>query len=169
MMNVFYTNKCPVQSAKEHSYVHVVKMLSEYVQLMSTAHKLVDGVDKGFKATHPHHPSCVWVRQSKAHYDWVWQCAKALSDIYTQRTGKIHKSSLELKVLADSPVGVKLVTFSKPPVAAPDKFKAMAIWYDTETAYQAYLNEKFVEWKNRDKPMKVEFPCGVPSWYKEIV
>ena len=42
-MNVFYLDKDPVVCAEMHNDKHVVKMLVEYAQLMSTAHRIIDG------------------------------------------------------------------------------------------------------------------------------
>lgn len=163
-MNVFYTNRCPIQSANEHCYVHVVKMLTEYCQMAATAHKLLDNVDKPFKPTHPNHPSAVWMRQSKDHYDWVIRCALRLSEIYTQKSGKIHKSSLALAQMLDAPKNIPQKGFTEPPVAADDKFKAIAVMQGAAIGYQHYLNSKHAEWRSRAKPMKVEFPVSKPHW-----
>ena len=42
-MNIFYLHKDPEISAKMHCDKHVVKMIIEYAQLMSTAHRILDG------------------------------------------------------------------------------------------------------------------------------
>ena len=42
-MNIFYLHKDPRQCAQMHCDKHVVKMIVEYAQLMSTAHRVLDG------------------------------------------------------------------------------------------------------------------------------
>ena len=42
-MNIFFLNTDPKVCAQEHLDKHVVKMIVEYAQLMSTAHRLLDG------------------------------------------------------------------------------------------------------------------------------
>lgn len=42
-MNIFYLSHDPVKCASEHNDKHVVKMILEYTQLLSTAHRLLDG------------------------------------------------------------------------------------------------------------------------------
>ena len=164
-MNVFYTNDCPIQTANEHCYVHVVKMLTEHCQMLTTAHHLVDGTTLDWKPTHPDHPSTVWIRSSKAHYDWVVQCSLRLAEIYKEHSGKVHKSAIYLQKLLKAPRNISNKSFVAPPVAAEDKFKAMAIWHDVPTAYQAYLNSKFAEWACREKPIRVEWGNrGSPAW-----
>ena len=43
-MNIFYLHKDPKVCAEQHLDKHVVKMLIEYAQLMSTAHRMLDGI-----------------------------------------------------------------------------------------------------------------------------
>ena len=42
-MNIFYLDRDPKIAAQYHLDKHVVKMIVEYAQLMSTAHRLLDG------------------------------------------------------------------------------------------------------------------------------
>ena len=44
-MNVFYLDPDPVKCAKMHVDKHVVKMIVEYAQLLSTAHRMLDAVE----------------------------------------------------------------------------------------------------------------------------
>ena len=168
-MNVFFTNECPIVAADEHCYVHQNKMIIEYTQLLSTAHHVLDGERANdivgiYKKTHANHPSAVWVRKSSEHYIWLWECAMRLCELYTQRTGKTHKTEAVLWNLSLAPFNCPDHGFAFPPVAAPDKFKAMAVFSGVAVAYQRYLVEKFEEWKQREKPIAVEFD-DVPLWY----
>ena len=49
IMNIFYLHKDPEISAKMHCDKHVVKMIIEYAQLMSTAHRILDGDEYTFR------------------------------------------------------------------------------------------------------------------------
>jgi len=42
-MNIFYLDHNPKTCAEQHCDKHVVKMIIEYAQLMSTAHRILDG------------------------------------------------------------------------------------------------------------------------------
>ena len=42
-MNIFYLNESPETCAQMHCDKHVVKMIIEYAQLLSTAHRVIDG------------------------------------------------------------------------------------------------------------------------------
>ena len=98
-MNIFYLDRDPKQCAEWHIDKHVSKMLIEYAQLMSTAHRVLDGEQytdlsktgrkvKRWKlsnpnadntiylACHVNHPSAIWVRQSISHYNWLYNLGK---------------------------------------------------------------------------------------------
>ena len=115
-MNVFYLDRDPVTAAKMHCDKHVVKMIIEYAQLMSTAHRVLDGEmyygltkngrkikrwklnsnmeDILYKASHINHPSAIWARQSNNNYNWLYCLFTALCDEYTHRYGKVHERVL---------------------------------------------------------------------------
>ena len=44
-MNIFALDECPVKSAEMACDKHCVKMIIEYAQLMSTAHRMLDGLE----------------------------------------------------------------------------------------------------------------------------
>ena len=45
-MNVFFLDNCPIKSAKAQCDKHVVKMILETAQLLSTAHRVLDGDER---------------------------------------------------------------------------------------------------------------------------
>ena len=63
-MNLFYLHRDPVEAARLQCDRHVVKMILETAQMLSTAHLELDGKQVAYKATHKNHPSTVWVRSS---------------------------------------------------------------------------------------------------------
>jgi hypothetical protein len=104
---------------------HVVKMILESAQLLSTAHRVLDGVEiegksqtgrkakrwilpdarEGviYMATHMNHPSAVWCRNSVQNYDWLVDHMFALMREYTHRYGKTHKCYGEISYMLQSP------------------------------------------------------------------
>ena len=42
-MNVFYLHTSPIEAARMHCDKHCCKMIIEYGQLLSTAHRVLDG------------------------------------------------------------------------------------------------------------------------------
>lgn len=164
-MNIFTTSECPVQSAKDHCNVHF-KMCVELAQLLSTAHYELDGQIVGYKPTHKNHPSAIWTRQCSGNYQWAYEHFKALCAEYTFRTGKVHKSSELLCLLAKQPSKIEIGERTAFALAMPDEHKKLGI-FDQTKAYQSYLNSKFQEWQLRPKPISVDWGLrGAPSWYK---
>ena len=73
-MNIFYLHDDPEVCAKSHCDKHVVKMILEYSQLLSTAHHELDGEPsiECYKSTHKNHPSALWARTNRSNYNWLW-------------------------------------------------------------------------------------------------
>ncbi len=53
-MNIFYLDPDPVLAAQQQCDKHVVKMIVESAQMLSTAHRLLDGRKIGKVWVHPH-------------------------------------------------------------------------------------------------------------------
>jgi hypothetical protein len=167
-VNIFYLDADPAQAAFAHCDKHVVKMILEYAQLLSTAHHefkseyispnppIID--DNGqhislYKPTHRNHPSAIWVRQSPRHYSWTLACLYALSGEYTWRYGKTHKTTRLFPLLTNAPKTLRdcADTFSPPPQCMPDEYKHA----DTVQAYRNYYNgakRSILKYTKREQP-----------------
>ena len=177
-MNIFYLHEDPVRSAQLHCDKHVVKMIIEYAQMLSTAHRMLDGtqyIDQSsgrrikrwrldnsnmdgvlYKASHINHPSAVWVRENAIQYQYMYDLFVALCDEYTYRYGKVHMTDDKLRELLNVlPQNIKLGTWRQPPPAMPDycKHEDSIISY-----HKYYANEKkgFAKWTNRERPTFME-------------
>ena len=113
-MNIFYLDKRPDDAAEMHCDKHCVKMILEYAQMLSTAHRELDVnvPDILYKSTHKNHPSTIWTRSSKQHYDWLFRLFRMLSAEYSLRYSngefKVHKSWDKLgKILEVAPKNIK--------------------------------------------------------------
>ena len=153
-MNIFYLDNHPDEVAEMHCDKHCVKMILEYAQMLSTAHRELDGnvPDILYKSTHKNHPSTIWTRSSKQHYDWLFRLFRMLSAEYTLRYGKIHKTWEKLgKILETAPKNIVENGWSDPPQCMPDHCKKP----DTIDAYRNYyLTEKasFSTWNYSKQP-----------------
>ena len=98
-MNIFYLDKNPKLCAQYHVDRHVVKMILETAQLLSTAHWLTGG-EGPYRATHKNHPSAIWARSNKSNYNWLCKLGLELCEEYTYRYGKIHKTQQHLEWLS---------------------------------------------------------------------
>ena len=162
-MNIFYLSDCPQEAAESHNDKHCVKMILESAQMLSTAHRELDGdvPDILYKSTHKNHPSTIWARSSKQHYDWLYRLFRQLSAEYTLRYSKsgnwgrdlkVHKTWDKLgKILKTTPKNIKDNGWVDPPQCMPDHCKKP----DTIDAYRNYyLTEKssFSTWKYSQQP-----------------
>lgn len=148
-MNIFYLSSDPVEAAKYHCDKHCVKMIVEYAQLMSTAHRLTDSPvkEKCYRATHKNHPSSIWVRSSQQNYRWLWYCFAALGQEFLERRNKPHKTYTKLLAVLKNIPDIPDEPFSEPPQCMPDYCKVVG---DSVFAYRRYYRmEKagFAKWE----------------------
>jgi len=100
-------------------------MILESAQLLSTAHRIIDGIEyEGrtasgrkvkrwklpdsretslYSATHVNHPSSVWCRTNGENYMWLVKHFEGLLSEYKFRYGKTHKCEGMLDVLNSMP------------------------------------------------------------------
>jgi hypothetical protein len=156
-MNIFYLDEDFETAAKMHLDKHVVKMIIEYAQLMSTAHRMLDGdvyIDDSsgrkmkrwrhpsdnmdavlYKASHINHPSAIWTRSTFTNYLWLYSLWEELCKEYTYRYGKVHLTQQKLQdVLNMPPSNISDGPLTKMPQAMPDDVKMK----DSIAAYRNY-------------------------------
>lgn len=174
-MNIFYLDHDVVKCAQYHNDKHVVKMIIEYAQLLSTAHRVLDGVESVglsktgrkqkrhvlsdgresllYHATHLNHPSAVWARDSTDNYLWLYNLFCAVCDEYTYRYGRTHLTDQKLRhVLSHVPKNIAKKPFTGPTPAMPDEVK---INDNSLASYRNYyINNKthLASWKKRSTP-----------------
>jgi hypothetical protein len=181
-MNIFYLSYNPKFCAQEHCDKHVVKMIVEYAQLLSTAHRVIDGfayndtsvngrkvkrfkLDEPresnlYKACHINHPSAVWARSSTSHYKWLYELFEQCCIEYTRRYGKYHATESLKSYLRNPPRNLPPLGWTDPPPAMPDKYKVQG---DSIQSYRNYyIGEKvsFAKWKS---------PSVEPQWYSTAI
>ena len=156
-MNIFYLDKNPKVAAQMMCDKHVVKMILESAQMLSTAHRVLDDDKKAdsrglYKMAHKNHPSTIWVRASSENYRWLWKHFDALLKEYTHRYGKHHATERLRNVLFMPPLNiVHGVPFTEPPQCMPPYCKGT----DTVNSYRTYyILEKsgFANWTKRNMP-----------------
>lgn len=157
-MNIFFLHSNAKMAAIFHCDKHVVKMIIESAQLLATAHH-EHGHPVSYKPTHKNHPSAVWTRESKLHYNYVYDLAIALCKEYTKRYGKTHATEHILKKeLSVAPPSLTFSGWKNPPQCMPDECKTD----DTVQAYRQYYRYKknimVMKW-NKDK-------AYAPDWMR---
>ena len=160
-MNIFHLHKDPKICAEYHCDKHVVKMILETAQMLSTAYrkKFNDG-EELYKTAFPKHPMTIWVGESVENFNYAHLPGKELGKQYTHRYGKIHKSSNIINAFHNGRLQnvedrFPSQYFTPPPQCMPDEYKHK----DYITAYkQYYIGEKkrFAKYTGVDTP---DFMC----------
>lgn len=186
-MNIFVLDKDPSISAKYMCDKHVVKMILESCQLLSTAHRVLDGIKVEtitsknrkytsykmkdpyvlgttipfesflYKSTMVNHPCSIWCRETSINYRWLAIHTISLIQEYTNRYSKTHASE-NLAYWLEKNFPKNIKFGHLTPFAL-----AMPDQYkcsDAVLSYRKYyINEKskFAKWKNGN----------TPTWYKE--
>jgi hypothetical protein len=120
-MNIFILHEDPVIAAQMQCDKHIPKMVVESAQMLSTAHRVLDGkltkrpsksgktmvkywdLYEGaddleaeltyYAAVHVGHPCTQWTMESEANYRWHYDHFIGLCDEYTYRYEKLHKTA----------------------------------------------------------------------------
>jgi len=155
-MNIFYLHEDPKTCAEMHCDKHVVKMILEYAQLLSTAHHVLDGEPsiECYKMTHKNHPSAIWARQTSDNYLWLHDLLCKLCAEYTVRYHKKHKVERSglLERLSQLPTNIVNDGTTPMPQCMPDDFK---VDNDSVSAYKKYYlygKRDIAVWKYTDQP-----------------
>lgn len=168
----------PVLAAQYQVDSHVVKMILETAQLLSTAHRYIDGIevqlelekdgkvrkkkvwvlddernDVLYACTHINHPSAIWCRESVENYNWLVDHLHALGQEYTYRYGKRHATIEKcFYPLQSPPHGLRNWDWTQPPSAMGPEFiisdDSIVNYRNYYTKAKAYLKS----YKNRQPP-----------------
>ena len=174
-MNIFQVDEDPVIAAQCLVDKHVVKMILESAQLLSTAHRVLDGVEiegksqtgrkarrwilpdarEGiiYTATHINHPSAVWCRESVENYIWLVEHFFGLMNEYIHRYNKVHKCNGEISFMLQSPpFNLKEYDKTEMPSCMAEEY---IISKDSLTNYRNYYRIgklNLHKWTNRQPP-----------------
>lgn len=181
-MNIFILHDDPVKAAQDQCDKHVVKMIVESAQMLSTAHRMLDGTmelrpsKSGkrmvkyyvhpnnnfegvlYKAVHHFHPCTVWTMESSDNYKWHYDHFIALCEEYEYRYGKQHSTYGLLKdILASLPKNIPNVGLTKFRLAMQANPECM--FEDSVKSYRAFYHTKQsrfkMAWTKR----------SVPNWF----
>lgn len=174
-MNIFILDEDPKIAATMQCNKHIPKMILESAQMLSTAHRLLDGkvetvLSKAgrrtkqyvlpderenvlYKATHVNHPCNVWVRESSNNYRWLYAHFIALCDEYTYRYGKVHASYTKLKgAIWTVPNNILLGPLTPFRLAMPDEYKSTDIVESYRQYYMSKQDRFKMLWSVRETP-----------------
>ena len=189
-MNIFVLSEDPREAAQMVCDKHCSKMIVESGQMLSTAHRMLDGyVEKRpsksgktmvkyyvhpndnmeeilYKAVHHYHPCTIWSMESKDNYLWHYEHLLGLSDEFKVRYKKSHMTMEKLKDILKTPPknipDIGLTEFRQ----AMSHYPECIVEGDAVTAYRNYYHmaKSFAKWeKGRQAPFWWEGYKGVPA------
>lgn len=140
-MNIFYLSHDPELAASYHYNKHIVKMPLEAAQMLCTAHHVLGeqhGYDTSYvpyRKAHVNHPSTIWARSERLHYEWLYDYMINLGRLYTERYGRQHLTIEKCRdILFAPPEGIPDSGYwQDPPQCMPDEYKS-------NNAIHAYWN-----------------------------
>lgn len=155
-MNIFILDNDIKNNVQYYCDEHIVKMILEHAQMLSTTVRLTTDHDIGYKITHKNHPCAIWARESLDNWIWLRELTKEMNEELKYRRGydKNHKSWQVIETLPEPSIdSIGLTPFRQ---CMPDEYKCD----DAIQAYRNYyLGEKveFATWKwKRSKPEWVD-------------
>jgi hypothetical protein len=185
-MNIFILSENPVEAASMLCDKHAGgKMVVESAQMLSTAHRMLDGMlTRGpsksgktiskkwihpdeemdrvlYKAVHMSHPCTIWTMTSSSNYEWHYEYYIALCKEYTYRYGKIHSTDkLLTEYLKHIPKNIKHGPRTQFPLAMKSNPECM-FPDDPVKSYRMFYQTK----QNRFKMVWTK--RSVPEWFKQ--
>ena len=165
-MNIFVLDECPSKAAEYLCDKHVVKMILESTQILSTV-AIQRGFEGPYNPTHGNHPCTKWIALHPANWAWLTRSAAFMCLEYEQRYQKVHKCAALLYRLEER----------APEIWKGTRFEDRSDYYAEHTpfvqcmpeqykqqnaveAYRAYYKgEKagFAKWR---------YPSVTPEWFK---
>jgi len=182
-INLFVLDKDPVKAAQLQCDKHIVKMIVESAQMLSTAHRILDGVEEMrpsksgkrmvkywrhrnsnlenvlYRVAHQNHPCTIWTMRSNNNYNWHYVHFVALCDEYKYRYGKTHLTDTKLReVLSTPPTNIDVGYLTQQPLAMKSNPECM--FEDVVKSYRAYYQTK------QDRFKMVWTKREIPEWFK---
>jgi hypothetical protein len=165
-MNLFILSLDPKQIAKWMMDKHIVKIITEAAQMLSTAKRCIDEEylterdnQMLYKMAHKNHPVSKWVRESYANFIFALDLCDAMHDEwrfrYSHSKQEYHKAYLVVMYIRNNiPPIDRFSCTHRTPFAL-----AMPLEYKTDCpvkSYQNYYNspekQRIATWKKRNVP-----------------
>jgi hypothetical protein len=177
-MNLFFLDIDPKKCAEYHCDKHVVKMILELVQMLYTAHNVLQtqnlptlkehGFDS-YRSFSPKHPTCIWIRQCEKNYIYACNVGMYLCEEYTYRYKKTHTCEQHIDwLIKNIPNKFQMSDYTSETVLSYNKeFQALGhtpvplamytdVKYpDTFKSYRFYYivyKRRFAKWTGRSNP-----------------
>jgi len=165
-VNIYALDEHPELAARYHNDRHVAKQINEVVQVLCTAHIMIDGdvvasrtLKNNVKAValqYTRHPWVLWAQASSFNYSWLHQLGEALLKEYSTRFGKVHYLHELMNLLRTKPMLIECTAMRTPwPQCLPEQYRDT----DPIEAYRNYYRgdkQHLATWSA---------PSSVPWWW----
>lgn len=154
-MNIFALDNDPREAARMQCDKHVVKMVLETAQMLSTVHHIHGSASEHlYRPTHRNHPCTLWAAENTANYRWLHHHFRALATEYEWRYIKRHKSWLKLHILLDNApptmdIAEDITPFAR---AMPEQYKYFDDPVDSYRMYYAVEKAHILQYTRREMP-----------------
>lgn len=160
-MNIFALDQDPAKAAAFHCDVHVVKMILESAQMLSTVLRGI-GADcpSLYKPTHAKHPCTIWAGETRSNFLWLVSLATELGKEHARRHSpkRPHKSLSVIHTARTMAAGLPAGPLTPFAQAMPDDLRDP----DPVLAYrQYYRRDKAHMAKWRAPSQRPAFMLGV--------
>lgn len=177
-MNIFVLSSNVNKIACWQIDKHCVKMILESAQMLSSAHRYLDGkITLGtsktgrsvkryalpddreavlYGMTHVNHPSTVWTRATTLNYRWHYKLFIAMLNEYEYRYGKKHACWKLEPYLKNFPNNISKGEFTLPTPAMDEKYLIKNNIIESYRNYYIQGKSHLAKWTKREKP----------KWYK---
>lgn len=151
-MNFFWLSHDPAESARFNVDSHVLKIVIESCQVLSTAHPEKTAP---YHHSHYNHPLCVWARSSLANYLHLVRFSRALFAEYSYRYNRRHKCENTLDWLSENAPAIPDLGLTRIPRCFKE-FKGVIVETgDIAEDYREYYRRgkrHLFRWKGREVP-----------------
>jgi hypothetical protein len=160
-MNIFVLDLDPQKAAQYHCDKHVVKMILETAQILSTViwkNYPDELLTELYRPTHKNHPCTLWAEKSYANMLWLYDLGKFLGEEFSYRYDKEHASMRVIKVAG---LMKSLITYTEKGLtpfaqAMPNQYQES----DVVKAYRRY-------YKYEKTQLLTYTKRGLPQWLKD--
>ncbi len=154
-MNIFLLDKSIKRCAQYHCDQHVIKMILESTQILSTILHL-HGMNAPYKPSHQKHPCIIWAGQSLQNWLWLRELIFALNNEYRYRyDSRVNHKSYDVAKRLNVPPLPNIGLLEHPQVM-PEEYKVPKDPIKAYRNFYVFSKSKFAKWRKRKKP----------SWYQ---
>lgn len=153
-MNIFVLDEDPVLAAQYHCDKHVVKMITESVQLLSSAYYFTGQEHLApYRLSHAKHPCAIWARTSWDNWAWLCILAGELYKEYKFRYGsRLHRAGELVPYLANNQPNLPSIGYTPHPLCMPEDCKISSSPVECYREYYRRYKQHILYYRHREKP-----------------